>query len=355
MKNRLFLPITIKGKNIRNRAVMPPMVCFGKASKDGFVTDKHISHYEARAKGGTGLIIVEATSVQQDGRLSDDQLGIWSDEHILGLRKITDACHQNGAVVILQIHHAGLKTPSSVAEVPVAPSKSDEKVSRELAIDEIEAIKLDFVKGALRAKEAGFDGIELHGAHGYLLNQFASSITNHRSDEYGGDLNKRMKLPLDIIGEIRKELGHEDFIIGYRMGGNEPTLKDGIKIAKLLEEAGVDLLHISSGISSPDIPLPETPKSFPFNWIVYCGTEIKKNVSIPVIVVNGIRTIDQAALIIENRLADFVAIGRGHLVDSAWANKAMNKLEAVTCLECKPRCHWFEDGDLCPRQRVRTI
>lgn len=355
MKNRLFLPITIKGKNIRNRAVMPPMVCFGEAGTDGFVTDKHISHYEARAKGGTGLIIVEATCIQRDGRLSDDQLGIWSDEHIPGLRKITDVCHRNGAVVILQIHHAGLKTPPSVVDVPVAPSKSEDKTSRELTIDEIEVIKQDFVKAALYAKVAGFDGIELHGAHGYLLNQFASSVTNHRTDEYGGDLNKRMKLSLDIIAGIRKELGHEDFIIGYRMGGNEPTLKDGIKIAKILEEAGVDLLHVSAGISDSNIPLPETPKNFPFNWIVYCGTEIKKNVSIPVIVVNGIRTSDQAALIIENRLADFVAIGRGHLVDPDWANKAMNKLEATYCLECKPHCLWFEDGDLCPRQRAKTL
>lgn len=334
---------------------MPPMVCFGKASKDGFVTDKHVSHYEARAKGGTGLIIVEATCIQRDGRLSDDQLGIWSDQHIPGLRQIADACHKNGTVVILQIHHAGLKTPPSVAEIPVAPSKGDDRVSSELTIDEIETIKQDFIKGALRAKEAGFDGIELHGAHGYLLSQFASSITNHRIDEYGGDLNKRMKLPLDIIAGIQKELGNEDFIIGYRMGGNEPTLKDSIKIAKLLEEAGVDLLHVSTGISSPDVPLIEVPKGFPFNWIVYCGTEIKKNVSIPVIVVNGIRTSDQAALIIENRLADFVAIGRGHLVDSAWASKAMNKLEAISCLECKPRCRWFEDGDYCPQQHIGTI
>ncbi len=350
MKNRLFLPITIKGKNIRNRAVMPPMVCFGKASKDGFVTDKHIEHYRARAEGGTGLIIVEATCIRPDGRLSDDQLGIWSDDHIPGLRKIVDACHENGAVIMLQIHHAGLKTPPSVAEVAVAPSESQDRLSRQLTRDEIQSIKEDFVKAALRAKEAGFDGIELHGAHGYLLNQFVSPITNQRTDEYGGDLNKRMKLSLDIIAEIRKELGHHNFIIGYRMGGNEPTLKEGKKVAKLLEEAGVDLLHVSSGIADPSIPIPEMPNGFPFNWIVYCGTEIKKSVSIPVIVVNGIRTLDQAALIIENRLADFVAIGRGHLVDSAWANKAMKKLEAISCLECKPRCHWFNDGDLCPRQ-----
>ena len=351
MKNRLFLPITIKGKNIRNRAVMPPMVCFGMADNDGFVTDKHVEHYKARAKGGTGLIIVEATCIQKDGRLSNDQLGIWSDEHIPGLSKIVQACHEHGAVVMIQIHHGGLKTPTSVADIPAGPSIDKNKPSRELTIEGIENIKQNFLKAAFRAKEAGFDGIELHGAHGYLLNQFVSPVTNHRTDEYGGTLEKRMKLSLDIIRDIRQELGNENFIIGYRMGGNEPTLKDGIRIAKLLEEAGVDLLHVSAGIESPDIPLPQPPSNFPFNWIVYCGTEIKKNVSIPVIVVNGIRTSSQAALIIENRLADFVAVGRGHLVDPAWANKAINKMESIPCLECKP-CKWFKSGELCPGRSI---
>ncbi|NLI61064.1 MAG: NADH:flavin oxidoreductase [Clostridiales bacterium] len=354
MKNRLFLPITIKGKNIRNRAVMPPMVFFERAGDDGFVTDEHVEHYRARAKGGTGLIIVEATCIEKNGRLSDCQLGIWSDEHISGLSRIVQACHEYGSVVMLQLHHSGLRTPSSVTEIPVGPSKNNQKPSRALTIDEIEAIKEDFTKAALRAQEAGFDGIELHGAHGQLLNQFVSPVTNQRTDEYGGDLKGRMKLSLDIIYNIKKELEGKRFIIGYRMGGNEPTLKDGIKIAKLLEEAEVDLLHVSGGISSPDIALPQPPQTFPFHWIVYCGTEIKKNVSIPVIVVEGIRTAKQASLIMDNRLADFVSVGRGHLVDPFWTKKAMNQLEAIPCLECKPDCHWFENGDLCPQQRVKN-
>ena len=348
MKNRMFLPITIKGKNIRNRVVMPPMVYFGRAGNDGLVTQQHIDHYMARAKGGTGLIIVEAACVHPEGRLSNDQLGIWSDEHIPGLKAIVDACHQYGAVVMIQIHHAGIKSPTSVTDRPVAPSPVEGNTACELTVEEIEEIRHCFVQAALRARKAGFDGIELHGAHGYLLSQFSSSLTNQRTDEYGGDLVKRMKLALDIIHDIRRELGHKNFIIGYRMGGNDPTLDDGIKIAKLLEEAGVDLIHVSAGITDPDIPLPETPKNFPFNWIVYCGTVINKHVSIPVIVVNNIKTGEEAALIIENRLADFVAIGRGHLTDPEWTNKAMDKLEATRCLDCKPRCRWFTVGDACP-------
>lgn len=337
--NRLCLPITLKGKPIRNRIVLPPMVLFGKSTNAGYVTEKHIEHYKARARGGAGLIIVEATSVQLNGRLSNDQLGIWSDEHIGGLRSIVEACHAHGAKVMLQIHHAGTKTPQGVCKSPLSTSSN---------ISEMQTIKDDFVKGALRAYKAGFDGIELHGAHGYLLNQFASSETNNRIDEYGGDLKGRMKMSLDIIRDIKSELDHNDFILGYRMGGNEPTLKDGIQIAKLLEDAGVDLLHVSAGIGSPGIPHPDTPSGFPFNWIVYCGIEVKRNVSIPVIVVNGIRTRDQASMIIENRLADFVAVGQSQLVDPSWANKTIQKLDVVKCLECKPRCRWFESGDLCP-------
>ncbi|NLJ41093.1 MAG: NADH:flavin oxidoreductase [Clostridiales bacterium] len=349
MRNRLFFPITIKGKYIRNRSVMPPMVCFGEAENDGFVTDKHIEHYKARARGGTGLIIVEAAAVHPDGRLSADQLGIWSDKHIQGLSKIAHACHQYGAITLIQIHHAGLKTPQSVVDIPVGPSKNYDNPSKALSMEEIENIKKDFVEAASRAKKAGFDGIELHGAHGYLLNQFTSCITNRRKDEYGGGLAGRMKLPVDIIRLIAKESSRDDFIIGYRMGGNDPTLSDSIKIAKELEEAGIDLLHVSKGIQDPDNPLPQEPKGFPFNWIVYAGTEIRKNVSIPVIVVNGIRTPKQAALIVENRLADFVAIGRGHLSDPEWTNKAMDGLEPTPCIECQPRCHWYTNGDLCPR------
>jgi 2,4-dienoyl-CoA reductase-like NADH-dependent reductase (Old Yellow Enzyme family) len=330
---------------------MPPMVCFGKANREGFVTEKHIKHYEARARGGTGLIIVEATSIQKNGRLSASQLGIWSDDHIEGLSKIASACHKYGSVVILQLHHAGLKTHPEVSSIPSTPWKPDRKDGQfhVLSEEEINTIRDDFIQGAIRAKKAGFDGIELHGAHGYLLNQFASSVINQRTDNYGGSLENRMKLSTDIIHSIQRELGQE-FIVGYRMGGNEPTLDDGIKIARILEEAGVDLLHVSTGIPSDNWAPPTVPKSFPFNWIVYSGIEIKKHVSVPVIVVNGIRTPTQATWLVENKLADFVAVGRGMLADPSWAEKAMNKADVSLCLECS-ECFWFSDGDLCPQQK----
>jgi len=162
-----------------------------------------------------------------------------------------------------------------------------------------------------------------------------------------GSFENRMRFALETIEMIKEEVG-KDFIIGYRMGGNEPNLEDGKIIAKTLEAKGVDLLHVSAGIQGETIP--ETPKDFPYNWIVYMGTEIKNEVKIPVIVVNGIKTPSQGAYLVENDLADFVAIGRGHLVDPNWANKAELNKEPSPCLKC-PKCLWFKDGRNCPGRK----
>lgn len=347
--NRLFSEFNLKDFKIKNRIVMPPMVCFGWTDNKGLVTEDHIRHYEARARGGVGLIILEAICVNAAGRLADSQLGIWSDEHIAGLSQIADRCHKHGAVVIAQIHHAGLKTPKTVSEEALAPSgySEDGKTARALTVEEIYSIQQDFVDAARRAKKAGLDGIELHGAHGYLISQFMSPLTNRREDGYGGNISSRMRFACEIIDMIKMEAG-DDFILGYRMGGNEPTLENGIHIAKELEKRGIDLLHVSAGISSDK--LPKTPEGFKFNWIVYCGTEIKKHVRIPVIVVNGIRTPQQAAQLIENNMADFTAIGRGLLADPEWVNKAREDSSIDFCMECR-RCQWFTDGKRCPRNR----
>lgn len=343
----LFSEIIINNKRIKNRIVMPPMVCFGWTDDSGMVKEENIDHYERRAKGGTGLIILEATCVNKNGRLANTQLGIWSDEHVDGLSKIAAACHKYDSVVLVQIHHAGLNTPITVCQPAVAPSDYSDGKKRAVAltIDEIHKIQQDFVKAAVRAKKAGFDGVELHGAHGYLINQFASPIINKREDEYGGCLENRIKFASEIVQDIRKEVG-DDFIIDFRMGGNEPTLDDGIQIAKILEAAGINLLHVSAGISSGEVPL--APENFSFNWIVYMGTEIKKAVNIPVIAVNSIRTPNQASYLVENELADFTAIGKGLLVDAEWANKARLNKAIKPCLKCRG-CQWFKDGKLCPQ------
>ena len=292
---------------------------------------------------------VEATCISQNGRLAGTQLGLWSDEHIPGMRRVTDACHAHGSAILVQIHHAGSKTPKEVYDPSLAPSDlSTDKVSaRAMTLDELHDIQQAYIDAALRAQKAGFDGVELHGAHGYLISQFMSPITNRRSDQYGGEIANRMRFSCEIVEGIRKACGSA-FIIGYRMGCNEPTLENGIIIAKELERRGVDLLHVSAGISSGEEP--KIPEGFPFTWIVYGASVIKKQVGIPVIAVNGIRTPQQAAAILDAGMADFAAVGKGMLVDAEWANKAKENHEIILCKSCK-MCRWFVNGEQCPRMR----
>ena len=342
----LFSTIDIKSHNIKNRIVLPPLVNFGWADENGFISDKHIKQYEAIAKDGPGIIIVEATCVLKEGRIFSYQPGIWSDGHISGLKRITDVCHKHGAIVLLQIHHSGLVTRKAISEKAGGPSidPTNER-SYELSVDELKVIERAFIDGAIRAQKAGFDGIELHGAHGYLLNQFATSALNKRNDEYGGSVENRLRLASDIIKDIKKNC-QENFIIGYRMGANSPTLAEGIENSKFLEKQGVDILHVSHGGTSGIIP--EIPTDFPNNWIVYSGTEVKKHVKVPIIVVNEIQTPGRASWLLENGLTDFVAIGRDMLTDYEWVRKAQTNEKIDYCISCKPQCKRFSKPESCP-------
>jgi len=345
----IFSEFFLKGINVKNRIVFPPVVCFGYAGGDGLATDRNLEHYSHIARGGPGIIIVEATAVKTDGRLAPCQLGLWSDDQIPGMTKIASAIKHSGAVALVQIHHAGLITNEKVSDIASGPSADVKNPrTRALTIPEIENICSSFINSAFRAQQAGFDGVELHGAHGYLLNQFASSFFNQRNDEYGGSLESNMKLGVNIIRGIRNKCG-QDFIIGYRLGANSPSLEDGIAIAKYLEAAGIDLLHVSHGGSM--LNLPRTPKGYEYNWIVYSGTVIKSHVRLPVIVVNEIRTRERAAWLVENDHADFIALGRPQLADPDWVNHTMENKEVIECLGCKPRCRWFEDGALCAARK----
>lgn len=344
----LFTTHKIKDLVIKNRIVLPPMVCFGASGQDNLVSENNIRHYEAIAKGGAGLIIVEATAVSKDGRLSDDQLGIWDDKFIDGLSKIVAVCHEHHAKVFLQIHHAGLRSPLSVKEDRVSSSDYDDgKVSaRALTPDEITQIHGDFVAGAIRAEKAGFDGIELHGAHGYLFTQFFSRKVNKRTDDYGGNLDNRLKIVRDIYKDIKGNVS-DDFIVGIRMGCNENGLEASIEMAKYFEHMGMDYLHVSTGFDHTPMDV-ELPQDFPCNWIVYGATKIKEQVSIPVIGVNSIKTREQAQYLIDHSLVDFVAIGRAQLADPEFANH-IKEDTIVSCLGCKP-CGWFSKADNCPKR-----
>lgn len=344
----LFTSGTIKDLEIKNRIVLPPMVCFKFSDKNGFVSEKHVDHYEAIVKGGTGLIIVEATCVSKDGKLSTDQLGIWDDKFIDGLSEIVKVCHENDTKVFIQIHHAGLRTPKAVTEDTISSSDyEDKRVSaRAMTIDEIHRIEKDFINAAIRAEKAGFDGIEIHGAHSYLLTQFFSEKVNNRKDEYGGSFDNRLKIGRNIFEGIKKEV-KDDFIIGIRMGCNENGLETSIEMAKEFEKMGMDYLNVSTGFDNTKIDV-ELPEYFPCNWIVYGGTKIKENVNIPVIGVNEIKKPEQARYLIDNDLLDFVAIGRSQLADYNYTNNIKNH-SIVKCLECRP-CRWFTEADTCPKK-----
>lgn len=347
----LFTPQKIKHLEIKNRIVLPPMVCFGSSEDGNFVSEKNINHYEAVAKGGSGLIIVEAAAVSKDGRLSVDQLGIWDDKFIEGLSKIVKVCHENSTKVFIQIHHAGLKAPKAVNEDTISSSDYiDGNLSaRELTQNEINQIHQDFVAGAIRAQKAGFDGIELHGAHGYLFTQFFSNKVNKRRDDYGGNLDHRLKIVRDIFKDIKDHV-RDDFIIGIRMGCNENDLETSIDMAKRFEDMGMDFLHISTGFDNTPIDI-GLPPDFPCNWIVYGATKIKEKVNIPVIAVNGIKKPEQARYLIDHNLVDFVAIGRGQLADPNFVNH-IKEDSIVNCLGCKP-CGWFTKADNCPKRKPK--
>ncbi len=348
----LFKEYQLKNHTVRNRIVFPPVVCFRYAGDDGLVTERNVAHYREIAEGGSGIVITEATAVMKEGRLAPFQLGIWSDDHIAGMSRIASEVKQAGALSLLQIHHAGWLTSDKVSEVARGPS-ADPANPRTTALlpEEIPAIESAFIAAAVRARDAGFQGVELHGAHGYLLNQFASRHYNQRTDIYGVTAEGCLTLATRIIRGIRGECG-EEFIIGYRMGANTPTLDDGIAAARHLEAHGIDILHVSHGGNL--LNLPRTPQDFEFNWIVYSGVKIREQVSLPVIAVNEIRTPERAESLLAGNLVDFVALGRPQLADPKWVYHVKNQIPVQSCFNCRPKCRWYEDSTLCPaRSRKR--
>ncbi len=305
----LFSQYKIKNFTLQNRIVLPPMVRFSILSKDGYVNEKLVEYYEKLAEDGNGLIIVEATCVSPNGKLRDNQLGLWDDSFMAGLSRVAEGIRKFGVPSIIQLHHAGFK--KEIANI-------SEKT--------LDNILDDFVKAIYRAKICGFDGIEIHGAHTYLISQLNNKQWNTRKDKYGGESQyERMYFSRELIRRT-KDLFDDNFILAYRMGGNEPTIEDGIEIAKILEDIGVDLLDISTGIPLEGIKSAdkvEVPKDFPLNWVIYLAKEIKKHVNIPVICVNKIKREKEASLIIERGFSDFVAIGRAQLpVDFSWPKRA---------------------------------
>ncbi|MCM3129041.1 NADH:flavin oxidoreductase/NADH oxidase [Paenibacillus provencensis] len=327
----MFSEYKLKGLELKNRIVMPPMCQYSVTQKDGIANDWHHTHYVSRAIGGTGLIIIEMTDVEPDGRITDYDLGLWSDEQIAPLARIVEDAHKYGAKVGVQIAHAGRKAED--AEVPVAPSPiafdDQSKTPRELSTEEVKEMVEKFRLAVRRAVQAGVDVIELHGAHGYLIHQFHSPLTNRRSDEYGQDLTK---FGVEIIRAVKSEMP-EDMPLIMRISAKEYVkggygIKESLEFSKAYKEAGVDMFHVSSGgegpIGADGRPGTHTAYQVPL------AREIKQGLNVPVIAVGRLDEPALANSVIGNEDADLVAVGRGMLKNPYWPLTAAESLRKQT-------------------------
>lgn len=387
----LFSPMKIGNVEIKNRIVMAPM-CMGFGQYNGCATETMMDYYEERAKGGVGLIFTEITRINDiTGASSFGQLGMSHDYQIPALREMADRIHKHNCKIMVELHHPGRQNlglmigtvpicnigsklmgnlytkiltqavipqgkklqdkhivPRTVAPSKCERSKMSDSVNRELSVNEIKRIICQFIKGAVRVKKAGCDGVELHAAHGYLIQQFLSPNTNKRTDQYGGSLENRMRFLLEIIDGIRSNCG-KDFPIVVRLtvdemyseigqNGKGYNLEEGIKMAKILSDKGIDAIDVSSAAYDTFNYWLE-PTTFTPGWRKYLASEVKKVVDIPVIAANLIRSPKQAEMQLEEGTQDFISLGRPLIADPHWPNKVKSGNEnlikrCVCCLYC---------------------
>ncbi len=342
----IFTPISIGNVKLKNRLVVAPMVSVF-CDTDGMATERFISYHETKAKGGWGLIIVEDYAVDPLGR-GFWTPGFWKDEQIQSHAALVDRVHQAGAKIVAQIYHCGRQTtPEVIGEQPVSSSPLADPVlgsiPRELTIPEIQKIVSQFGDAAWRAQQAGFDGVQVHGAHGYLVAQFMSKYSNKRTDAYGGPLANRLRFALEIVADIREKCG-PDFLLDFRISGDEQvpggrTIEETKAIAVQLEEMGVDMLNVSAGVyESTWAIIP--PMNISPGWIADYAAEVKEVVSVPVATVGRINDPFIAESILLSGKADLIVMGRASLADPALPNKfAAGEYEDIRpCIGCQQGC-----------------
>ncbi|RLG94360.1 NADH oxidase [Candidatus Bathyarchaeota archaeon] len=337
---------------VKNRIIFAP-VSTNLAGVNGEVTERLIDHYYRIAKGGCGLVIVENACIHFPyGRHGSTQPRIDSDIFIPGLYSLAQTAHHAGAKVGIELTHpGGAADPKIIGERPIAPSSipmgSRGIIPRELSKDEIEELACMFGEAAERARRAFFDMVEIQAGHGLLINQFLSPLTNKRTDEFGGDLEGRVRFPAMIIRRI-KEYAGDDFPVSVRLGVEEFSeggigISEGKLIAKRLCEAGADAIHVTLGKTGREKRL--EPMPYPQGWRTYLAEEIKRAIDVPVIVVGVIREPWYAEKILEEGKADYVALGRALLADPEWPKKAFNGDEVairrcISCNECVRARHY---------------
>lgn len=308
----LNTPLKIKNIILSNRIVMPPMA--RELSDEGKVSDELVDYYHKRAEG-TGLIIVEHEYVSAEGIASPRQLSMADDSVIESFKTLTDAIHSQGSFAIAQVNHAGIES--------ITPNKFN---VNEMTHEDIDYVKDAFLKAAIRSQKADFDGVEIHAAHGYFLSQFYSPYTNKRTDEYGGNLENRMRLHNEIIKEVRQSVG-EDYIIAIRFGAYD-YLEGGSKLeeipiaVKSFVESGVDLIDISGGLCRYVNPNTKEP-----GYFKELSKIAKESCDVPVILTGGVKKAKDAENLLKEEYCDLIGIGRALLMDEEWSKKAIQKLD----------------------------
>lgn len=324
---KLFTEFTIKDLKLKNRIVMPPM-CMYSAGDDGMVTDWHVIHYATRAVGGVGLIIVEATGVSPEGRLTSNDLGIWSDSHIEGLSWIVRAVHDCGAKIGIQLNHGGRKCEAkdAVIEAPSPiPYNEGGIVPREMLTDDIADTVDEFRNAAIRAHKAGFDLIQIHAAHGYLLNEFLSPLTNHRTDQYGGSPENRVRIAGEVVDAVRevwpaeKPLEIRVTAEDYMDGGNHA--EDLGNMLNLIKRKGIDSVNVSTGGLMPVVP-----QTFP-GYQIPQAESIRNMTGLPVSAGGLLSDAVEADSILADNKADLIYLGRELLRNPYWVLNAAKTLD----------------------------
>ncbi|MFZ5916457.1 MAG: FAD-dependent oxidoreductase [Chloroflexota bacterium] len=352
----LFQPITFRTFEVKNRIVMPPMAIYIPGS-EGFVRQRLIDYYEARARGGVGYIVVNATVVSEpSGRSHPNQTRITDDKYIPGLKQLVDVIHAYDVKTSIQLYHAGRQRYGLVAGPPtLSPSGIPDPVrkdpTRAITVAEIETLVEEYAQAARRAQAAGFDGVEVHCAHGYLLAGFLSPFQNRRTDEYGGSVWNRSRIVRQIFERIRAVAG-DDLLLQVRINGHDyvnggNTLEDAQEIAKILVDAGAEVVHVSAGMA-PSGQYTFLPAAIPQGYNVYLAEGIKEAVGphVPVIAVGAIEDPVFAEKVLAETNIDLVAVGRPLFADPEWPNKAREGrlAEIRPCLRCsKSAGVWPED------------
>ena len=357
----LFQPFTLKDGTLRNRIAIPPMCQY--MAEDGVINDWHQVHYASMARGGAGLVVVEATAVAPEGRITPACAGIWSDAHAQAFVPVVKAIKAAGSVPGIQIAHAGRKASANrpwegddhIAESDargwqtIAPSAIPfghhlPKTPREMTLDDIARVRQDFVDAARRARDAGFEWIELHFAHGYLAQSFFSEHSNQRTDAYGGSFDNRSRFLLETLAAVR-EVWPEHLPLTARFGvieydgRDEQTLAESIELARRFKAGGLDLLSVSVGFTIAETNIPWGPA-----FLGEVSRRVRDEAGIPVTSAWGFGTPQLAEEAVSSRQLDIVSVGRAHLADPHWAYFAAKELgvDKASWTLPAPYAHWLE-------------